>query len=162
MSHEISSEQQQSTKHQSQNVLTPKFKTQYCSYILEIHLISAVDHEWMNELESCDVKVKCSQGRMFVVKSIQTENTRPANQIYCFFPRARFAFQKERQGVSNVDTPEVAECTCVFVCVCVSVFVRECVSKWKMWFELRPANRCLLAARCFDSHVGPCTQWPPL
>lgn len=51
-------------------------------------------------------------------------------------------------------------CVCVHMWKCVfsSVFAHECVSKGKMWFELRPANRCLLAAQCFDSSVGLYTQ----
>lgn len=59
-----------------------------------------------------------------------------------------------------MDTPEVSVHVCVCVCVhmwkCVfsSIFAHECVSKGKMWFELRPANRCLLAAQHFDSCVG--------
>lgn len=66
----------------------------------------------------------------------------------------------DRQGVSRVDTPEVSVCVCVHMWKCVfsSVFAHECVSKGKMWFELRPANRCLLAAQCFDSRVGLYTQ----
>lgn len=51
-------------------------------------------------------------------------------------------------------------------CLCAHVWVRmhtcECVSKSKMWFELRPANRCLLAAGCFDRHVHLSAQWPAL
>lgn len=49
---------------------------------------------------------------------------------------------------------------CMCMCVCVhkwkysSIFAHECVSKGKMWFELRPTNRCLLAAHHFDSCVG--------
>lgn len=60
--------------------------------------------------------------------------------------------------MSNVDTPEVSVhmyvCVQMWKCVFSSIFAHECVSKGKMWFELRPANRCLLAAQHFDSCVG--------
>lgn len=66
---------------------------------------------------------------MFVVKVCANRKQQDWPTRFTSFPESSyFAFQ-ERQGVSNVDTPEVTECTCVFVCVCVSVFVHEYVSK---------------------------------
>lgn len=48
----------------------------------------------------------------------------------------------------------VGVCAHMWKCVFSSIFAHECVSKGKMWFELRPPNRCLLAAQRFDSCVG--------
>lgn len=97
---------------------------------------------------------------MFVVKVSANRKQRDWQTRFTALPPESpyFAFQKERQGVSNVDTPEVSGRMCVFACVCTCT----CVCKRKMWFELRPANRCLPAAQCFDSRVGLCTQWSPL
>lgn len=39
-------------------------------------------------------------------------------------------------------------CACVSVCLCVYLCV------FVMWFELRPANRCLLAVEYFDTGIG--------
>lgn len=99
-----------------------------------------------------------SQGPTYVLKFPQTEQSDWPTKFTAFAQSPYFAFQRVRQGVSNVDTPEVRGAH-VCICVCVSVFIRECVCKWKMWLELRPTNCCLLAAWCFDSHVGLCTQW---
>lgn len=51
--------------------------------------------------------------------------------------------------MSNVDTPEVCGHVCMSLCVCLHMDV---CARERCGFKLRPANRCLLAARRFDTH----------
>lgn len=76
----------------------------------------------LRSLKSCEVRVKCSQSLMFAVK-VSANRTRwdwPTS-FTAFSKNPYLAFLKERQGVSNVDTPEV--CGRICVCVCVHVWV---------------------------------------
>lgn len=78
----------------------------------------------LGSLESCEVKVKCSGGLNVCCKSLCKHKKKEKKEKQAWppdftaFPESPyFAFQKERQGVSEVDTPEVSGRTCVHVCV---------------------------------------------
>lgn len=78
--------------------------------------------------KSSDVKVESIQGLMFVVKVSANRKQQDWTTRFNTFPKSPyFALQKDRQGVSNVDTPEVSGRTCVCMCAYVCAHVRVCV-----------------------------------